>query len=57
MVKSGCGLLGHGTEKSTFLKNELINYADTNSGKLKVTLIVFGWAWSKMVMSFYAMRL
>ena len=23
-------------------------HADTNLGKLKVTLIVIGWAWSKM---------
>ena len=26
--------------------------AGTNSGKLKVDSIIFGWAWSKMAMAF-----
>ena len=52
MVESGNGLLCYETQKSTFLKNELISYVGTNSGKLKVTLIIFRWAWSKMVMTF-----
>ena len=36
-----------------YLKYELMNladflHADTNFGKLKVTLIIIGWAWSKI---------
>ena len=28
IVKYECGLLGHGTLKSAYLKNELMNWAD-----------------------------
>lgn len=31
--------------------------ADTNSAKLKVTLIIFGLSWSKMGVAFYIMGL
>ena len=30
--------------------------AGTNSGKLKVDSMIFGWAWSKMAMEFKFMR-
>ena len=48
MVENGHDLLSHGTLKSA-IKNDLINWADflhvdANSGKLKVTLKVTGWA-------------
>ena len=53
MVKNGHDLLGRETLKSAYLMNELINWAvffhtDTNWGKLKVTLIAFGWSRSKV---------
>ena len=53
VIKNGHGLLDRGTLKSAVHKNELMNWADflhadTNLGKLKVTLIIIGWAWSKM---------
>ena len=52
MVKNGHGLLGLGT-LLLYHKNELIesadfSHVDTNLGKLRVILIVRGWAWSKM---------
>ena len=36
-------ILSHGTLK-------FFMHADVNSGKLKITLIIFGWSWSKIVM-------
>ena len=58
MVKNRHGLLSHGTLKSAVYQ-ELLDklslfffYADTNSGKFKVTLIVVEWAWSNMSMAF-----
>ena len=53
VFKNVNGLLGLGTLKyKIYLKNELMKSADffnvdTNLGKLKVSLIVVGWAWSK----------
>ena len=53
VFKNVNGLLGLGTLKyKIYLKNELMKSADffnvdTNLGKLKVSLIVIGWAWSK----------
>ena len=53
VVKKGDGLLGLGTLKS-IVSQEWIDelgwflHADTNLGKVKVTLIIIGWAWSKM---------
>ena len=40
-----------------YLKNKLRNWAEflhanTNSGKLKVTLVVIGWVWPNMGMAF-----
>ena len=46
MVKNGCDFLGLGTLKSAvYYKDQLMKwadflYADTNLGKLKVTLII-----------------
>ena len=45
-----------------YLKNELINGADflhahTQSGKLKITLIIIGCIWSNMVQTFYVQGL
>ena len=31
-----------------YLSNLNFLHADTNSGKLKVTVIIIGWAWSRM---------
>ena len=31
-------------------------HAATNSGKLKVDSMIFGWAWSKMAMAFWFIR-
>ena len=53
VFKNVNGLLGLGTLKyKIYLKIELMKSADffnvdTNLGKLKVSLIVIGWAWSK----------
>ena len=57
MAKNGCGWSGHGTLKLTVSQNRTdgINwffYAGTNSGKLKVDSIIFGWALSKMAVAF-----
>ena len=46
VIKNGHRLLGHGALKSDFL------HADTNLGKIKVTLIIIGWVWSTMVRPF-----
>ena len=51
--KNGHGLLGLGTLKSAVLQKESVNWADflhadTNLWKLKVTLIIIEWVWSKM---------
>ena len=49
MVKNGCDQSGHGAQKWTDgIKSFL--HAGTNSGKLKVDSIIFGW--SKMAMAF-----
>ena len=45
VVKNKCGL--HGTLKTVVSKNDLVNWAgfihaDTNPGKLEVTLIIIG---------------
>ena len=42
----------HGTQNCLYLKKELVELTDfllfdTNSLKLNVTLIIFGWSWSK----------
>ena len=50
VVKNNCGLLGLGTLKSAFLKNEMMKWADfvdTNEWKVKVTLRIIR-SWSKM---------
>ena len=50
LVKTQSGLLGLGTLKSA-VSQELIDeranfvHADTNLGKLKVTITIIGWAW------------
>ena len=51
----------NGNLKLTYIKNEQMEetnflHAGTNSGKLKVDLTIFRWAWSKMVMTFKFMR-
>ena len=56
MVKKGCGLLGDRIVKSVYHKNELMNrvdfvYANTSSGNVKTTLIIFRRACSKMGVS------
>ena len=43
IVKNGFGQSGHRTH---------FFHAGTNSGKLKVDLIIFGWVWWKMTMAF-----
>ena len=45
VVKSGCGFFGLGTLKFALLmKWGDFLHGDTNLGKLKVTLIIIGWA-------------
>ena len=56
-VKNGCGQSGLWTLKLTISKEWTngINFflqAGTNSGKLKVDLMIFGWAQTKMVIAF-----
>lgn len=56
MVKKACGLLGDRIVKSVYHKNELMNrvdfvYANTSSGNVKTTLIIFRRACSKMGVS------
>ena len=46
VVRNGCG--HPGDKVSGWI--ELIFYADGNSGKLRITLIMFGWLGSKMGM-------
>ena len=53
VVRNGHGLLVLGTLKSAVSQewiDEIADFlhADSNLGKLKVTLIIIGWAWSKM---------
>ena len=50
VVKNGHSLLGPGTLKPVACQNRLIKWvdflhADTNLGKLKFTLLIFGWEW------------
>ena len=57
MVKNGCDQFGHCTLKLTVSQNWTIEETDflhacTNSGKLKVDSMIFGWAWSKMALAF-----
>ena len=57
MSENGCSLLSHWTLKSA-KSQEWINelswflHAHTNSGKLKVTLIIIWWTWQKMDAAF-----
>ena len=57
MVKNGCGQSGHKTLKLA-VSQEGVNEKNLffacwyNSVKLKVTIIIFGWAWSEMSMAF-----
>ena len=43
VVRKGCGHPGHKVNGWMNGWTELIFYADTNSGKLRITLIIFGW--------------
>ena len=55
MVKNGCGKSGDGTLKLTVSEEwtDGINGAHgTNSGKLKVNSMIFGWVWFKMAITF-----
>ena len=52
MVKNGCGQSGHRTLKLAVCSMLVVLHAGTNSGKLKVDSMIFGWAWSKMAMVF-----
>ena len=52
MVKTGCGHSGLATLKLAVSEEAIFGinwflYIDTRSGKLKVSLIIFGWKWSK----------
>ena len=57
MVKNGCGQSGHQTLKLTGSQEWImiewtdILHAGTNSGKLKVISMIFGWTWSEMGMA------
>ena len=51
MVKNGCDQSGHGTQKWTDGIKSFF-HAGTNSGKLKVDLTIFGWAWLKIAIAF-----
>ena len=57
MVKNGCDQSVHETQKCTDGIKSFFSNAGTNSGKLKVESTIFGWAWSKMAMAFYFVRL
>ena len=51
--QNGFGHPGHGTLKSALYQEGIngMNWfldPDANQGKLKVTLIIIGWVWSKM---------
>ena len=48
VVRKGCGHPGHKVNGWMNGWTELIFHADANSGKLRITLIIFGWLWSKM---------
>ena len=55
--KMGVASLVTGIKNWLYLKNEQKEetdflYAGTNSGKLNVDSIIFGWVWSKMAMAF-----
>ena len=51
MVKNRCDQSGHGTQKWTDRIKSFF-HAGTNSGKLKVDLTIFGWAWLKIAIAF-----
>ena len=50
VVRNGCGHPGHKVNGWMNGWTKLILHADANSGKLRSTLIIFGWLWSKMGM-------
>ena len=55
-IKNGCLQSGRGTLKLTVSQKWTVgikgfSHVGINSGKLKVDLMIFGWAWSKMVMA------
>ena len=58
IVKNGCGQSGHGTLKLILSQKWadpvdcFFLHAGTNSGKLKVDSMIFGWAWSKIAVAF-----
>ena len=57
MIKNKCAPLGQGTLKSAGTENDMISWVnflcvDTNSEKLKETLIIIRWACSKMGLAF-----
>ena len=52
IVKNGCGQSGHGTLKLTVSSKLVFLHAGTNSGKLKVNSMIFGWVCSKMALVF-----
>ena len=56
-IKNGYGFLGVGTLKSAVFQEYWADvlHADIHLGKLKVTLIIVGWAWSKMGKAWFIM--
>ena len=56
VVGNDCGHPGHKVNGWMNGWSELIFHADANSGKLRITLIVFGWLWSKMDMGLISMN-
>ena len=57
IVKYGCGHSVHGTLTLVVFQEGIngitdILHADTNSERLQVTLMIFGWSWSKVSMIF-----
>ena len=57
MVKNRCDHFGQGIQRSSVSQKQTDRvtwflHADTNLRKLKVTLIIFWWVWSKMGMAF-----
>ena len=50
VVRNGCGHPVHKVNGWMSEWNELIFYVDANSGKLRLTLTIFGRLWSKMGM-------
>ena len=50
--KNGCDQSGHRTLKLTVSGILFFLHAGTNSGRLKVGSMIFGWAWSKKAVVF-----